>query len=590
MSPFFSLLRSVWRYKKYTLLGIFCHLMTAVLTVISIPLVIPFFQILFGVSPSRYQAPTSWMDLEGALNYGFSRLIAMTDHFMALKVVCILVVVVFFLKNLFRFLISFFMVFVRNALLRDLRSDIWERFSSLSLEERNKRRQGALLSLISNDLQAVDHGILMTFEMVFKLPLVLLGSLGIMLWLSPYLTLLAFLLITFTLFVVGRISHRLKSYGRQEQSLLSQINVLSDELLGALRIVGMNNAGSFFTRRFQRMNDQLFRVVTKTYRRRDLASPLAEFLGVVTIVLLLYFGSLHVLSGAMEAATFFAFIFAFYNVIDPAKSFSREYANIQKGIAALERIKEFENSINISSQSVNGDQIDRTFDELVFEDVSFQYPDSSSHVLQDISVQIKDKSITAITGISGSGKSTLIDLVLRFYEPTRGRIILNDRDVSRIEKKSYRQLFSLVTQEPVLFHGTVAENIHLSEEHDDKKIEDIAQLVGIDHSFLKKEIGDNNAMVSGGEAQRICLARALYRNPKVIILDEPTSQLDYQARQVILSQIKNLSNDYTFIIISHQPDLMKIADEIIYISKGSILDRGQYHDLSLRNDFFKNFI
>ena len=586
MSPFIGLLRSVWRYKAYTLLGILCHLITAILTVVSIPLVIPFFQILFGASPSDFPPPESWMDLEATLNYGFSRLIAMTDHFIALRLICIIVVVVFLLKNIFRFLISFFMVYVRNAMLRDLRADLWAGFENISLTDRKSYHQGHLLSLITNDLQAVDHGILMAFELVFKLPLVILGSLIIMFWLSPGMTLVAFGLILFTLLIVGRISHKLKSFGARSQDLWSDLVILTNEYLSALKLIRVHDAKGFFRKRFDSVNDELFKVSNRMYRRRDLASPLAEFLGVVTIVILLYFGSLEVLNDELMAGTFFAFIFAFYNVIDPAKSFAREYANVRRGLAALDRINQFRSSIGTLPISTD-DQKSLTFkDSMRLKNISFWHFDSDDRGLNDISIRFAKGSITSIAGPSGVGKTTLLDLLLGFYVPASGEIGLDDTIVDSTSVASFRNLFGLVTQDPKLFHGSVLQNILLGEEYDQQKVREIISMTGLDESFLNKTVGDNNVGISGGEAQKVCLARVLYRSPEIIILDEPTSQLDQNAKREIIARIRALKSRYTVIIVSHQRELLEIADKIILMNNGSIVGEGQYLDLIERNEHF----
>ncbi len=589
MSPFFRLLGSVKNYKTYTCLGILFHLLTAILTVVSIPLIIPFFQILFGISPSDYEPPQSIWELEEALNYGFSRLIAISDHFIALQVVCLVVIVIYFLKNVSRFLVSYFMIFVRNGILRDLRASIWQGFESLSLEQRNHMRQGYLMSLITNDLSEVDHGILKVFEMLFKTPLIIIGSLGFMIWLNLTLTLIAFALILFTLIIIGGISHILKSQSSKAQAALSVINVLVDQYLSATKLIRIHHAGGFFRQKFNDENESYFRLSNKILRRRDLASPLAEFLGVVTIVILLFCGTHEVFAGTMEPATFFAFIFAFYNIIDPAKSFSREFANIQKGMAALERIEDFKKNLVPADTSGLGILKPIFEDSIVFKGVSFGYKDNQT-LLTDLNITVRRGDRIGIVGNSGVGKTTILDLLLGFYTPVTGNILLDGVEIKSFDEVAYRSMFGLVTQHPVLFHGTVRENIVLDRVEDEDRLYEVLRLVGLDQGFIEKKVGDQLAMISGGEAQRVSLARVLYRAPEFFLLDEPTSQLDTASVRDLVDTIMNITSGHTVIMITHQVKLLKDMNNIIVVDNGKIVDQGQYQSLSSRNDFFKELV
>lgn len=588
-SPFFKLLSSVWDYKSYTLLGIFFHILTALLTVVSIPLVIPFFQILFGISPSNYRAPESLWDLENVLNYGFSRLIAMSDHFVALWVVCIAVVIIFFLKNLCRFLISYFMIYVRNGLLRDLRRRIWKGYERLSLTQRYEKRQGYLMSLITNDLAEVDHGILKVFELLFKTPLVIIGSLLFMIWLSPKLTLIAFALIIFTLIVIGGVSHVLKRASAEAQESLSGMTILVDQYLSATKMIRTHHADGFFSSRFDDENNRYFKISNKILRRRDLASPLAEFLGVVTIVVLLFYGTHAVFNDDMEPATFFAFIFAFYNIIDPAKSFSREYANVQKGMAALERINGFNDEVEQDALVFKGDIVASFKDAVVIEDVSFSYG-PKVEILKGLSLNIRKGEKIGIVGDSGVGKTTVIDLLLGFFTPQGGAISVDSVSISDMDESSYRKLFGLVTQRSQLFFGSIAENIVMDLPMDTAKLYDICTRVGLEISSLEDRVGDHSSQVSGGESQRISLARALYRDPQILILDEPTSQLDLKSSQLLIDNITANALAKTVIMITHQVRLLKKMDRIILMKEGKIMDEGQYEHLYERNDFFRSLV
>ena len=589
LSPFFKLLGSVWDYKFFTLLGIFFHILTAILTVISIPLVIPFFQILFGISPSNYKAPESLWDLENVLNYGFSRLIAMSDHFVALWVVCIAVVVIFFLKNLCRFLISYFMVYVRNGLLRDLRQKIWKGYKRLSLTQRYEKRQGYLMSLITNDLSEVDHGILKVFELLFKTPLVIVGSFLFMVWLSPKLTLIAFGLIIFTLIIIGGISHVLKRASAEAQESLSGMTILVDQYLSATKMIRTHHADGFFSRRFDEENNRYFKISNRILRRRDLASPLAEFLGVVTIVVLLFYGTHAVFNDDMEPATFFAFIFAFYNIIDPAKSFSREYANVQKGMAALERINGFEQELGKEEWIFKGTKTASFEDSIALEDVTFSYGEKEV-ILNGFSLKIRRGEKVGVVGDSGVGKTTIVDILLGFFAPQRGTVKIDGYAISDVDEASYRKLFGLVTQRSQLFYGSIEDNIVMDMPIDTLRLEDICTRVGLDKASLQHRVGDHASQVSGGESQRICLARALYRDPEMLILDEPTSQLDIKSARLLMDHITAHALNKTVMMITHQVALLKKMDRIIFMKEGKIMDEGPYQALYERNESFRSLV
>ena len=589
MSPFFRFIGSIWRYKFYTLAGIFFHILTALLTVIGIPLVIPFFQILFGVSPSDYSPPDSFWDLEAALNYGFSRLIAMTDHFIALQFVCIVVLVIFLLKNVSRYLISHFMIFVRNALLRDLRMDLWSSMDALSLQKKESYPKGYLLSLFTNDLAEVDHGILKIFELLFKTPLIILGSILFMLWLNLKLTLIAFGLVLFTLLIIGRLSHSLKKPSGKAQSLLATLSIVVDQYLSATKLIRTHHSDGYLRQKFQALNESLFKVSNRILRKRDLASPLSEFLGVGIIVVLLYFGTLEVLAGSMEPATFFAFIFAFYNIIDPAKSFSREYANVQRGIVALERINTFQSETGPSPKSLEP-RSEATFNHsLSLRNVSFSYHDDHS-ILNHVNLQLNKGEKIGLVGASGAGKTTIIDLILGFYQPNEGEILLDDQKVTDAKSYSYRSRFGLITQSPHLFHGTVRENIVMGKAEDTERLNEVVQMVGLNTEFLEKHVGDGATMISGGEAQRVCLARVIYRHPEIVILDEPTSQLDRPSEKDLLQTLADILSQKTVLMITHHVELLRETDQIFLLQDGRIDDHGQYEDLYERNEVFRRLI
>lgn len=563
--------------------------MTALLTVVSIPLVIPFFQILFEVSelPSE---PSGLWDLDETLHNYFSTLIGHHGVNGALVRVCGLVVLVFAAKNLCRFLISYFMIPARNALLRDLRKDIWSAITTMPLQQRYHMKQGYLLSLITNDLSEVDHGILKVFELLFKTPLIVLGSLGLMIWLSPKLTVIAFALILFTLFVVGKVSHVLKKQSAEAQEKMSAITSLTSDLLTGYRSLIAFDAIGFLTKKFSAQNESYLNINNRMLRRRDAASPLSEFMGVITVVALLYAGAQIVLSGQMNPGTFFAFVFAFYNIIDPAKSFSREYANVQRGLAALDRINSFiDGTAKTERRIISNERSNTDFTDVIeLRDVSLSFGEVK--VFDGLSLRIQKGRQIGIVGISGVGKTSLFDLLLRLYEADTGTVTIDGRPIKTIQADRYRKLFGLVSQKPFLLYGTLQDNILLDKPLDEVRLKEAIRKSSLDESLLQREIGDLGAKISGGQAQRVEIARVYYRDPDIILFDEPTSMVDQVNERELLTNIKKLSEDKTVLMVTHNPSLLRDMDEIIVLHEGRVEAKGSFELLIVESQIFSQLV
>ena len=587
MTEFLRLV-SLLSYSKWnTGFAVFFHFLAAVMTILSIPLVIPFFQILFEVSPSSFNPPDNPMDLEAVLNYGFSRLIAMSDRSTALTFICITVIIVFALRNLFRYLASYFLVPAQNAIIKKLRSELFAAFTNQTLTDRLNSKRGQLLSLMSHDLEEINHGILVSIEMIFKTPLIVLGSLLFMIWINAEMSIIAIVLILFTLLIIGRLSRFLKNQSLKLQNDLGEIVTLSDELISAPKIIKAFGAETHFRSKFDFKNNVLFRLSNKLLRRRDLASPLSEFLGFGIVVVLLFYGSHEVLAEQLEPSTFFAFIFAFYNIIDPAKSFSREYFNIQKASGAYHRIQDFINSVH----QPLGDQEDlrpANFKESIeFRQVGLRMTEHKEDILRDVSFTLKKGQRLAIVGPSGAGKTSLIDLLLGFFNPSSGNILIDGYEIGQYNLSSYRSLFGLVTQDPHLFHTSIRDNITLNtNQTTEEKFLTVCKQAMVDKICQSKSltydaiIGDDGSKLSGGEKQRIALARALYREPQILILDEPTSALDNESEVYIKQAIQNSLKNQTTILITHNLEFLTSTDMIMFLEHGRIVEMGSFEDLT----------
>ena len=589
MTSFGRLLAYLGRYKPLVAAAGVSNLLTAVFTVVSIPLFIPFFDILFGEVEAVSSAPEAIGSKDEALawlNYYFSHIIEQSGRETALTYVCVFIIATFLLKNLFRYLALFFMAPVRNGIIRDLRAELYERLLHLPMSYYNEERKGDLMARMTNDVQEVEASILNVLESVFREPFILLGALGIMVWISPSLTGFVFVLMLFTGVVIGGIGKRLKRSSAVVQARLGDIVSRIEESLGGLRIIKGFGAEQFQERQFAEMNNDFRRKLTRVLWRRDLSSPLTEFLGIATVACLLWYGSRQVFSGELDASTFLAFIFAFYQVIDPAKNLSKAYNSIQKGVGAMERVEHILDLRN-PLEDRQGDQTVTELREAVrLENISFRYLPGEPDVLRDVSITIPKGKLTALVGSSGAGKSTIADLLPRFYDVTGGRITIDGTDLRDLRLADLRGLFGIVSQEAVLFNDTIYNNIVFGHPAATPALVEQAARVANAHDFItatdagyQTNIGDRGGKLSGGQRQRLTLARAVLRDPQILILDEATSALDSESERLVQDALTNLMRGRTAVVIAHRLSTIRHADEIVVLNSGRVVERGRHDEL-----------
>lgn len=597
MKDFLRLLGFLGNYKLYVSLNILSNILMAVFMVVSIPAVIPFFQILFDRTPVVMEyVPFSMSALEPWIEYQFSRLLTSYSRNEALLIVCIALVSLFFFKNLFRYSSLFFMAYVRNGIVRDVRNELFDKYLDLPFSYFSSERKGDLLSRISNDVQEVEFSILRVLETVFREPIVIIGSVAFMLMVSPQLTIFVFVLIAFTAIVIGGVSRTLRRKSRMAQDFLANLISIVEESLGGMRIIRAFNGQALQRNRFEKENDEYRKLLTRIMWRRDLASPLSEWLGITVVVTLLWFGSRQVFNGQLNPETFFAFLFAFYNVINPAKSFSSAYYNIQKGLAAADRINELlaiENPISDSPNAVSLSGFNRS---IVFEGVSFRYPGTDVDVLKDIDLTIGKGEIIALVGSSGSGKSTLADLIPRFHDPINGRILIDGVDLREIQVKSLRHNMGIVTQEAILFNDTIGMNIKFSTDTTQDQIEKAAKYANAHDFIMETEdgydtvVGERGTRLSGGQRQRITIARALVKNPPILILDEATAALDSESERLVQEALDHVMKGRTSVIIAHRLSTIRHADRIFVMKDGRIVETGTHEQLQKMDGEYRKFI
>ncbi len=594
MSSFWRVLTYLKNYKAYTALAIFSNLLTAVFTVVGIPLLIPFLNILFDrVEKPIDTAELNWTDLDSIsanLQLYFWELMEQVGREQALVYVCIAILISFFLKNLFRYLALFFFAPVRNGVTADIRQELFGKMLALPLSFFSEERKGDLMSRMTSDVIEVEQSILNMLVAVFREPLIIIGALALMVSFSPSLTVFVFALLLFTGLVIGYIGKSLRRPSSEVQRRLGALISKIEEALSGLRIIKGFNAEPYQEEKFSEENQGYSWTLTHLLWRKDLASPLSEFLGIGVVAVLLWFGSRQVFSGALEASTFLSFIFAFYNVIEPAKSFSKAFYNIQKGSAAMDRIETILDAPNPIAQNTGQRPLPGFQHAIEYRDVSFRYRPQDHLVLEHIQLKVPKGKVVALVGASGAGKSTLVDLLPRFYDVTAGGIFIDGVDIREFRLKDLRQLMGIVSQEAILFNDTIYNNIVFGMEGvSEEQVQNAARIANA-HDFImatekgyQTNIGDRGNNLSGGQRQRLTIARAILKNPPILILDEATSALDSESEQLVQAALLELMKERTSIVIAHRLSTIQHADEIVVMGKGKIIERGT-HDRLLRKD------
>lgn len=579
MKKFFrSLPVSFAPYSSSIFSVIFFHVLAALFTVVSIPMIIPFFHILFRTSNSEASAVKA-SGLELRLQEFVQQIVTSAGHQKAVLSICLVFVLLFFLKNLFRYFALYFMTPVRNGVVRDLRQNVFQKYQSLPISYLKEQPKGNLLSILMTDVQEAEWMFRHSLETIIKSPLIIIGCIGFMLYLDPRLTAFVFILLLFTILVIGGVSRALKRDSKEAQDQLGELHTIGDESLTAFSVIRSFGAEALVGRRFLKKNNRYKKLYDRVLRRRDLASPLSEFLGISIVALLLWYGSGKVFQNAMSPEAFFAFLFAFFQIIEPAKSFASSFFTIQKGMGAVDRISEVM-AITEAERFEGSEKINRFKDSLRMQHVGFNYDDSAL-IFNDVDVIINKGEIVSIEGRSGVGKSTLVQLILRFYDPTSGIITVDGKNIQEYSIQGYRQLFGYVDQQLNLFHDSVAENIAFGGDDKDRSMIRKAAQEAFADSFINElpnaydtVIGEQGLKLSGGQRQRLALARAFYHNSDILILDEATSSIDSESKDLIMKALrqKNLKDQTTIIIISHQDELKDIAQKRYVIEEGILQD------------------
>jgi len=506
----------------------------------------------------------------------------------------IAIVVLFFLKNFFRYMAMYFLAVVRNGVVKDLRNDLYHQVLILPLAYFNERRKGDIMARMTNDVQEVEWSIMSSLEMAFRDPIQMFAYLIILFGLSPSLTLFVLVLLPVSGFIIGRIGKSLKRSSVKGQKKMGVILSMIEETISGLRIIKAFNAIGFANSRFKDTNQDYTKLMTKLYRKRDLASPLSEFLSACVVTIVLWYGGKLVLSAGstMDAAAFIIYLGIFSQLIPPAKSITQAFYNIQKGTASLERIRHILDEPEVIVQKPEAITKKEFNEAITFKNVSFWY--EKEVVLNDINLEIEKGKTIAIVGPSGGGKSTLVDLLPRFYDCRQGEILIDGIPILDLVIADLRSLMGIVSQETILFNDTVFNNIAFGLENVSEEDVVAAAKVANAHEFIEKmpkgystNIGDRGTKISGGQRQRLSIARAVLRNPPILLLDEATSALDTESERLVQQALENLMKNRTSIVIAHRLSTIQFADEILVLQNGLLVERGTHIDLLEKNMIYR---
>jgi ATP-binding cassette, subfamily B, bacterial MsbA len=592
-----------WRFFKYLKPYIkplaaanFFMLLFVIFSLASIGLIMPFIDLLFNQTPEGVTTEVSFsiFNIKEWLSFKLGELVQSYSKQELVTYLCFLIVIVFLFKNLFSYLQTWFMSIVEQGIIRDIRLQLYTHFHKLSLAYFTEEKKGMLISRIINDVQIIKDSMIAVINSIFRDPPLIIIFSAVLFIFNWQLTLLIFALMPVTGFLLARIGDSLKRRSIRSQERIADITSILDETFGAMRIVKAFGMEQYEIERFREEEKSYFRLLTSLIRRRALASPITEAISVITIAIILYFIGNQIVAGKsdMTPGAFFLFLGIFFQMIPSIKLFGQVFNSVQEGIAASERVFAILDTPPKVADSPNTVELKSFEKSIEFRTVSFKY-EKSDLILKNINLEIKKGEVLAIVGPSGAGKSSLVDLIPRFYDVTDGSILIDDIDIRNISMKSLRAFIGVVTQETILFNDTVRSNIAygLQGVHADKIIE--AAKAANAHNFIQNLkdgydtiIGDRGTKLSGGERQRLSIARALLKNPPILILDEATSSLDTESEVLVQQAIERLMKGRTSIVIAHRLSTIQRANKIIVISDGEIVEEGAHEELLSKDGLY----
>ena len=584
-------------------MNILFNILYSIFNVLSIIIFIPTLGILFSTQEKVVEAPV-YNGLGNLQEYLTDSL----NHFLTLKVdqegpvaalvfICIASIAIFFLKNAFRYAAMYVLAYLRTGMVKDIQDKLYLKTLDLPIGYFSETRKGDLLARMTSDVKEVEGSIINSLESLAREPITILIVLISMLAISPQLTLFVFIFLPIAGFLISIVGKKLKSQSLEAQKETGTFLSFLEETLGALKIIKGFNAEERLNARFTDSTSRFKKIMTAVLQRKGLASPFSEFLGVAVVITVLWYGGSLVLgnNSTLTPQEFMGYIGLFYTIINPVKAITTVNYNIKKGNASAERIFDVLDTENTIVDSPDAKTIDTLKDKLTIKDISFKYEDD--YVLQNFNLEVKKGHTVALVGQSGSGKSTIANLVTRFYDVTEGEILIDDINIKNIKKNSLRGIMGLVTQDSILFNDTVKNNIGLGKENasEDAIIE--AAKIANAHDFIMElpegyetNIGDSGNKLSGGQKQRLSIARAVLKNPPIMILDEATSALDTESERLVQDALEKMMLNRTSLVIAHRLSTIQNADAIVVLNKGKIVEQGTHEELMKSGKGYKKLV
>lgn len=596
-----KILRFALPYKKYGILNIICNIFYALFSTLSMIAMMPMINVLFDKSQQVNIKPkwTGWNEIKdyavNSFNYTLSQKIQIEGEQSALLYIVIIIVVLFLLKNLFSYLSLYYITFLRNGVLKDIRNEMFKKVVDLPLSYFSEKRKGDTISRIASDVGEVQMSFLSVLELIVREPLTILFAIAFMIIISAKLTLFVFVFIPISGFIISYIGKNLKKKSHRVQNEVGVFLSSLEETLGGLKVIKGYNAEGQFENKFKNSTNRLYKFSNSLMNRQNLASPASEFLGILTIAGILIFGGSMVFNDQLNGAEFIGFLLLAYNILTPAKAISKASYSVKRGNAAAERVLEILESESPIKDSDNAKVKTEFTQGININNISFKYEDDL--VLNNFSINVPKGKTIALVGQSGSGKSTIANLVTRFYDVNEGSITIDGENIKDITKHSLRGLMGLVTQDSILFNDTVKNNILIGKEGatDEQVIEALKianawEFVETLPKGIETNVGDSGNKLSGGQKQRLSIARAVLKNPPIMILDEATSALDTESERLVQVALENMMKNRTSIVIAHRLSTIQNADEIVVMRKGEIAEQGKHNELIALNGVYKKLV
>ncbi len=605
MSPFRRILEFAKPYRIYFVLSIVFNVLYSLMAIVSITSILPILKILFDNVKKEDLQPLDttaedyslFDELQHDATVYVANLMEQHGQLTVLAWLCAVTVVMFFFRNFFRYIAQYYMIALRSGTSRDIRNAMYNKLLALPVSYFTDQRKGDIMTRISSDVDGVQRFTLMPIIEFFRAPIMIIATLAMLIFMNWKLTLAAFVILPVMGLVISTISKSLKNDTREAQKVLGNLISQVEETLSAAKIVKMFNAEKHLSTRFSDTNTHWRSLTNRVERKYELASPTSELLGSLTIIMLVWFGGKLVLEGeGLEGPAFILFLGLFFQLLDPAKALSKSFSDISRGNASAERVFEVLDADVVVNQKVDAKPLTKFEKSIEFRNVSFSY-ESDQPVLKNFNLIINKGETVALVGQSGSGKTTVANLMTRFYDVSEGEIIIDGTPIQDVKLDDYRALMGMVTQESVLFNDSIYNNITMGKEDATEDMVQEAAMIANAHEFIVtlpngyyENIGESGGKLSGGQKQRLSIARAVMKNPPIMILDEATSALDTKSERLVQEALDNMMTNRTSLVIAHRLSTIQNADKIIVMDSGEIKETGEHLDLIEQNGIYANLI